>query len=58
MLVHVLAGDFLFLLIPFSKLSHIALFPFTQLISELAWYFEPDSGRKVMIALGKENRPI
>jgi len=58
LLVHVLSGDFLLLFIPFSKLSHAALFPATQIVSELGWFLEPESGRNVAVALGKENRPI
>lgn len=58
MLVHVLSGDLIFVLIPFSKLAHIALFPATQLVSELGWYLEPASGRRVALALGKEDKPI
>jgi nitrate reductase gamma subunit len=58
MLVHVLTGNLLFILTPFSKLSHIVLFPLTQLVSELGWYLNYDSGQKVSLALGKENEPI
>ena len=56
--LHVMAGNLVLVLIPFSKLSHVVLFPFTQLISELGWHLDPDSGRNVGLALGKENEPI
>ena len=58
MLVHVLSGDLILILIPFSKLSHIGLFPAAQLVSELGWFLEPESGQRVMTALNKEEEPI
>lgn len=58
LLVHVLSGDMLLLLIPITKLNHMALLPGTQLVSEVAWHFPSDSGDKVAQALGKVNEPI
>jgi nitrate reductase gamma subunit len=58
MLVHVLSGNLILILIPFSKLSHVALFPFNQLISELGWHLKPGAGELVAADLGKENAPI
>jgi nitrate reductase gamma subunit len=58
MFVHVMSANLIFVLIPFTKLSHVALFPTTQLISELGWYLEPESGRRVMLARNKEKKPI
>lgn len=58
MLTHLLVGDALLALTPLTKLSHMILLPFTQLVSELAWHFPPDAGRQVGITLGKENEPI
>jgi nitrate reductase gamma subunit len=58
MFVHVMSGNLIFVLIPFSKLSHVALFPTTQLISELGWHLAPESGRRVALALGKEGEAI
>ena len=45
-------------MIPFTKMSHVALFPATQLISDLGWHLKPGAGQQVAIALGKENEPI
>ena len=56
LLVHVLSGDILLLLIPFSKLTHVILWPFTQLATELAWRFPPDAGSKIVATLGKEDK--
>ncbi len=58
MLTHVLVGDALLVLTPLTKLSHMILLPFTQLVSELAWHFPPDAGSRVGMTLGKENEPI
>jgi nitrate reductase gamma subunit len=58
MLVHVLSGNAIMLLIPFSKLSHVGLFPATQLVSELGWFLEPESGQRVTATLNKGNEPI
>ncbi|MEW6744325.1 MAG: hypothetical protein AB1486_16345 [Planctomycetota bacterium] len=58
LLVHVLSGNLLLVLIPLTKLAHLALQPATQLITELGWHFPPDGGEKVARALGKENQPI
>jgi nitrate reductase gamma subunit len=58
LLVHVLSADLLIFMIPMTKLSHMILLPFTQLISELAWHFPPDAGSRVGLTLGKEKEPI
>jgi len=56
MLVHVLSGDFILLFIPFSKLTHVILWPFTQLATEVGWRFPPDAGSKIAATLGKEDK--
>jgi hypothetical protein len=58
MFVHVMSGNLILFLFPFTKMSHVALFPGTQLISDLGWHLEPDSGQRVALILGKENEPI
>lgn len=58
MFVHVMSGNVLLVLIPFSKLSHVVLFPTTQLVSEMAWHLAPGAGQSVALTLGKENEPI
>jgi nitrate reductase gamma subunit len=58
MLVHVMSGNLIFILIPFSKLSHLVLFPSSQVISEMGWHLVPDSGRRVALELGKEGEPV
>jgi len=58
LLLHVLSADLLIFLVPVSKLSHMILLPFTQLITELSWHWPPDAGSRVAVTLGKENEPI
>ncbi len=58
MLVHVLCSNLVLIAIPFSKLSHMVLFPITQLVSELGWHLAPTGGQEVMFALGKEGEPV
>jgi nitrate reductase gamma subunit len=58
MFVHVMSGNLIFLLIPFTKMSHVALFPGTQLVSEMGWHLRPGAGQQVAVMLGKENEAI
>jgi nitrate reductase gamma subunit len=57
-LVHVLAGDLVLMLVPFTKLAHMILLPFSQLAVEMGWRFVPGAGRNVQRTLGKEGQPI
>ncbi len=57
-LTHAVSADMLLILIPLTKLSHVILLPETQLVTELAWHFPPDAGRRVGTILGKEEQPI
>ncbi|MEE4271682.1 MAG: hypothetical protein V2I67_08410 [Thermoanaerobaculales bacterium] len=58
MLIHVVCGNLLLIALPFSKLSHALLFPVTRLASEMGWHLAPDAGRRVAVALDKEDQPI
>jgi nitrate reductase gamma subunit len=58
MFVHVMSGNLIFILIPFTKLSHAVLFPATQVVSEMGWHLAADSGTRVAMALGKEGEPV
>jgi nitrate reductase gamma subunit len=56
MLVHLLSGELLLVLIPFTKLAHVVLFFFDR-VSGLHWQFRPGAGDEVAQALyGKEAR--
>ena len=58
MLIHVMSANLIFVLIPLTKLSHIVLMPAAQVVADVAWRFTPDAGRKIALALGKENEPV
>ncbi len=58
LLIHVLSGDLIFMLIPFTKLSHFVLLPASQLISELGWHFPADVDENVTSTLHKETEKI
>jgi len=54
MLIHIVSAECLFVVIPFSKLAHIVLFPFDRL-SQVHWQLKPGAGEKVASAiLGEE----
>lgn len=56
MLIHVLSADALMLIVPFTKLAHMVLFPFDRL-SAVHWQLRPGAGERVAEALyGKEAR--
>jgi nitrate reductase gamma subunit len=57
-LVHLLGAELLLVLLPFTKLAHAVLFPFTQVSWELGWHFVPGAGERVRLALGKEGEPV
>jgi nitrate reductase gamma subunit len=54
MLVHVLSSDLVMCLIPFTKLCHCVILPFTQVVAEVGWHFPPNTGKQVRMSLGKE----
>jgi hypothetical protein len=56
--VHVMSANLLLVLMPTTKLSHAALIPAVQLVSEVGWHWPVGSGSKVAAALGKEGEPI
>lgn len=56
-LVHVLAGDAIFLLIPFTKLAHCVLAPLSQVVTGIAWKFPAGAGDRVVETLGFPDRP-
>lgn len=55
MLIHVLSAQLVFVLMPFTKLSHVVLFPFSRLSSDFFWRFPADGPDRVAQALHGEN---
>ena len=52
--IHVMTANAVMILIPLTKLTHAALFPDLQLVSEMGWHWPPDAGSKLAVTLGKE----
>ena len=57
MLLHLLSAEALFVVIPFTKLSHIVLYFFDRL-SALHWQLKPGAGDKVAAALFGEEAKV
>ncbi len=57
MFVHVYSAALVMLLIPFTKVAHCVLLPFSQLTTALAWKFVPHAGDRVAATLGHAERP-
>jgi nitrate reductase gamma subunit len=57
MLVHIYAGDFILLMIPFTRLAHCVLAPLSQLVTGVAWKFPAGAGDRVAETLGFADRP-
>ena len=55
MLIHVMAGNLLFVLVPTTKLAHVVLFPFARLSGDLFWRLVPGAGDQVAEALRGSN---
>ena len=54
--LHILSAEALFVAVPFSKLSHMVLFPFDRL-SQVHWQLKPGAGDRIAAALyGDEAR--
>ena len=58
MLVHILAGELIFVLIPFTKIAHIILMPLSQFVSTIAWRFPPETDDAVCTTLGKKGARV
>lgn len=47
MLIHVLSGELIFVLIPFTKIAHCIIIPFSQFVSTVAWKFPPNTDEAI-----------
>lgn len=47
MLLHILSAEAIFVLIPFTKMAHVALFPFGRISSDIYWRFPEGAGHKI-----------
>lgn len=58
MLVHVLSGELIFVLVPFTKIAHFVLTPMSQVIDVLAWKFPPETDEDICATLNKKGAPV
>lgn len=58
MLIHIVSGCLIFILIPFTKIAHCVLLPFSQWITARVWKFPPEAGEDVLITLGKQGEKL
>jgi nitrate reductase gamma subunit len=58
LLIHVMSANLIFILMPLTKLSHAALLPGVQFVSEIGWKWPAHSGSTIAAALGKEENPV
>jgi len=58
MLIHVLCGELIFLLLPFSKLAHCVIMPLSQFVMVVAWHFPANTDEDVCITLGKKGAKV
>jgi nitrate reductase gamma subunit len=57
MLIHVYAADLIMVLIPFTKIAHCVLAPFSQAVTAVAWKFPAGAGDRVAETLGRPDQP-
>ena len=58
MLVHILSGELIFILLPFTKIAHCVLIPLSQFIIALAWKFPARVDDKICTSLNKKGAPV
>jgi nitrate reductase gamma subunit len=58
MLIHVLSGNLIFVLMPFTKLAHCVIMPFSQFIIAIAWRFPARSDDEICTTLGKKGAAV
>ena len=58
MLMHILSGELIFVLLPFTKIAHCVLMPLSQLVSTVAWKFPAETDKEIAITLDKEGAPV
>ena len=58
MLIHILSGELIFVLLPFTKIAHCVIMPLSQFIIAVAWRFPPGTDDDVVTTLNKKGEPI
>jgi len=58
LLLHILSGELIFILLPFTKIAHCVLMPLSQFIIAVAWKFPADTDNDIAITLKKKGEPV
>jgi nitrate reductase gamma subunit len=58
MLIHVLSGELIFVLIPFTKIAHCVLLPLSQFVLMIAWRFPAHVDDEICTTLDKKGEPV
>lgn len=58
MLLHILSGELIFVLLPFTKIAHCIIAPLSQLVITLAWKFPARVDEDVCETLDKKGAPV
>ena len=58
MLIHVLSGELILSLLPFTKIAHCVLVPLSQFIIALAWKFPAHVDDEICASLNKKGAPV
>jgi len=58
MLIHILSGELILLLLPFSKIAHCVLMPMSQFVVALAWKFPARVDDEICTTLHKKGAPV
>lgn len=57
LLLHVYSADLIMALVPFTKIAHCVLMPFSQIVTAVAWKFPAGAGDRVAATLGYAEVP-
>ena len=58
MLIHIISGELIFVMLPFTKIAHCVIMPLSQFIIAIAWRFPPGTDEDIVITLKKKGEPI
>jgi len=58
MLMHIMAGNLIFILIPFTKIAHCVLMPLSQVVCIIAWKFPAATDDDIAETLNKKGEPV
>lgn len=57
MFFHIYSANLIMIMIPFTKIAHCVLMPFSQFVTGIAWKFPLGAGDRVIETLGYQERP-